>query len=438
MTKKVISAFAKKALICLLAATVAGILLLLAVFALPTEPMLRHVKSTEESRADRAEDSKDNPFRQYIELGRESFTDAIILQNAIERAEGKSIFECAIMVYRHDIQEEFWSPEESLQAVCAGMDTETMYLREYSRYWHGYLVLVKPLLLVLTERQLVIFGGVLQLVLLLVLEIVSIRKKRAGAGIAVLAGWLLMKPVLLAASITMSICWILTLLVLIYMLLHNDRIADRAAYPVLFLLTGLLTAYFDFLTYPVITLGFPLCVYFLLNEETAGTALKKSLGYSTAWGIGYVGIWGMKWVVADLTLHRGTIKDALWTIIGRTEAIGGRPRFNGAAYAIGLNFQEYSHPVFYIIMAVIGVTAIVTVGVACIRRGFAETMRKLLPFAIACIIPFAWITVAQNHSALHARFTFRILSIAFMGIACMGISAFRILHDSKKEERITG
>ena len=64
MTKKVISAFAKKALICLLAATVAGILLLLAVFALPTEPMLRHVKSTEESRADRAEDSKDNPFRQ--------------------------------------------------------------------------------------------------------------------------------------------------------------------------------------------------------------------------------------------------------------------------------------------------------------------------------------------------------------------------------------
>ena len=37
---------------------------------------------------------------------------------------------------------------------------------------------------------------------------------------------------------------------------------------------------------------------------------------------------------------------------------------------------------------------------------------QLLPLVIAAAIPFAWIVAVQHHSALHARFTFRILSVA--------------------------
>ena len=74
------------------------------------------------------------------------------------------------------------------------------------------------------------------------------------------------------------------------------------------------------------------------------------------WGIGCAGMWAAKWVIADLTLHTGTIKDAIWSIIGRTEAIGGRPRMNGGFYVIGRNLHEY--PVYMGIAAGILAAAI--------------------------------------------------------------------------------
>lgn len=432
MTKRELLFFCKRAFVCLLAGTVAGILLLLAAFALPTGPMLQHVKDSAEQMF--GESGGKNAFLQAIEEERESFTDAIILQNAIEQAEGKSIYERAMMAYRHDLEEEAWNPEETLQAICSGADTGQMYLKEYSRYWHGYLIYVKPLLLVFTWKQLLWFGVILQTVLLAAVVGISVWKKKARAGIAVLTGYLLMKPQLMAASITMSCCWLITLFVLIYMLLRNDRLVEKGGYPVLFLLTGMLTSYFDFLTYPAATLGIPLCVSFLLQEsESAKRELQRAAGYSVSWGIGYVGMWGMKWLVADLTLRQGTIKDALWTIIGRTEAIGGRPRMNGASYAIGLNFGEYQQPWhFWFMGAVVMVSAVLFVA-ACVRRGVKETMKRAIPFGAAFLLPFAWITVAQNHSALHARFTFRILAIAFMAVACVGIRSGQKLAEKRHE-----
>lgn len=418
MTKKELFIFCKKAFICLLAGTVAGIFLLLAAFALPTEPMLEHVRASAEQMT-----GGTGIFPQAVEERRETFTDAIILQNAIERAEGKNIYERAVMVYRHDLEEEAWDPEGTLQAICAGADTDGMYLKEYSRYWHGYLVFVKPLLLVFTWKQLLIFGAVLQTVLLAAAAGISIWKKKARVIAAVLAGWVLMKPELMAASITMSVCWLLTLSVLIYMLLCNDRIMEKGRYVFLFLLTGMLTSYLDFLTYPVITLGIPLCVCFLLNGcESAKKELQRAAGYSAGWGIGYAGMWGMKWLVADLTLHQGTIKDAIWTIIGRTEAIGGRPRMNGAFYSIGLNFGEYQQPHFYFMAAAVLASAGLLTA-ACVRCGVRRSLKKAAPFAVVFLIPFAWITVAQNHSAIHTGFTFRILAVALTAVVCAGIRA---------------
>lgn len=109
--------------------------------------------------------------------------------------------------------------------------------------------------------------------------------------------------------------------------------------------------------------------------------IKKLIGFCVSWGIGYAGMWAAKWVIADLTLHTGTIKDAIWSIIGRTEAIGGRPRMNGGVYVIGLNLQEY--PAYMGVAA--GVLAVVAVGliVMMIVTGkWKEAYAQLLPVVI--------------------------------------------------------
>ena len=195
------------------------------------------------------------------------------------------------------------------------------------------------------------------------------------------------------------------------MLLHHDRLHEKGQYPEFFLIVGILTSYFDFLTYPIVTLGIPLCCYFLLETDRLWNNIKRLTGFSVSWAIGYAGMWAAKWVIADLTLHTGTIKDAIWSIIGRTEAIGGRPRMNGGVYVIGLNLQEY--PVYIGIAA--GVLAAIAIGmlVMIIVTGkWKEIFAQLVPVVLTAAIPFVWIIAVQHHSALHARFTFRILSVA--------------------------
>ena len=139
--------------------------------------------------------------------------------------------------------------------------------------------------------------------------------------------------------------------------------------------------------------------------------MKKLIGFGISWAIGYAGMWAAKWVIADLTLHTGTIKDAIWSIIGRTEAIGGRPRMNGGFYVIGLNLQEY--PAYMgIAVALLAAAAVVLLIMAVVTGKWKQEYMQLIPMVIVAAIPFAWIIAVQHHSALHARFTFRILSVA--------------------------
>lgn len=417
----------------LIGSAVLGTLFLTLVFCLPVEPMRKHVSVSVDSIIKDEDQVGDSAFARYIWKQRESYTDAIMVQNAIEKIEGKNVYEHAMWAYHMDVEEEFWTPEESLKILCDGGNTDNMYLHEYSRYWHGYLIYLKPLLLIFSWSQIVIIGIVLQIVLMVIMLAVSIRSGRPGVGIAMLAGFLFMKPVLVLISLTMSVCWIITLAAVLVMLLYHDRIEQKEAYPEVFLMIGILVGYFDFLTYPVVTLGFPLCAYFLIKkEQSLKQNIQKVIGYSGCWGIGYAGMWAMKWLIADITLHTGTIKDALWSIIGRTESIGGRPRMNGGFYVILLNLQEYQWKVYFAAAALLAVLTFVMIIVVRKMISAKQIFTVLIPYAVIFCIPFVWIIAVQHHSALHARFTFRIISVAVLAVCCMGIKLWQTAQEYQK------
>ncbi len=425
----------KHMVILLAGSALLGTLLLVLVFCIPTKGIQRHVAQSVDRILVGEDRLPDNAFLRHILKDKESYTDAIIVQYAFEKIPGKNSYEHAMWAYHHDLEDEIWAAEDSLRAVLNGADTSGMYLREYSRYWHGYLIYVKPLLLIMSWEQLLWLEGIIQALLLLLTAAVSIRKKHYAVLPALLGGMLFMKPELMAVSLTMSVCSLIMLAAVLFMLLREDWLREKKYYPEFFLCVGILTAYFDFLTYPVVTLGIPLCVYFLLSErENVIAALKRIVGYSFCWGVGYAGMWASKWVIADVTLHTGTIKDALWNVLGRTEAIGGRPRMNGGFYVISLNFQEYHsrmYPMLVIVLAVLVLAALVWA--LCKRMPLMAVLETVLPFLVIACIPFAWIVVVQHHSALHARFTFRILGIAAMAACCIVLN----LVKSSKSRKIS-
>lgn len=425
--------YVKHGIILGLGSTLIGVLLLFLIFCLPVDGAREHVfQDVDRMLLSEAQMPKSGVWN-YIHTNRETFTDSIMVQNAIEDIEGKNAYQHAIWAYHWDLGDEVvWNPEETLRTLSRGGDTSQMFLRTYARYWHGYLVYLKPLLMLFGWEQVAILGVVFLVGLLAALAVATVKKKCVGVMVATLVGMLFLKPLLIHASLTMSVCWAITLGALLFMTLCHGWLEEKEYYAEFFLIIGILVAYFDFLTYPIVTLGFPLCAYFLIKKgATVKSLLANLTGFCISWGLGYAGMWAMKWIVSDLTLRTGTIRDAVWAVIGRTEAVGSRTF--GTFYVIDLNLQEYNLPIYTVLAILIAVVSLVLVVLAVWKTGIKKMLPTLLVLAVVACIPFAWIAVVQYHSALHARFTFRIIAVAAMAIGSMGVKAAQELKKMLKK-----
>ena len=78
---------------------------------------------------------------------------------------------------------------------------------------------------------------------------------------------------------------------------------------------GIVVSYFDFLTYPLVTLGVPLCLLLILQADkiTYLQKIKNIISLSIAWVIGYLGMWAMKWMIGSIATH----KNILWMLLNR-------------------------------------------------------------------------------------------------------------------------
>lgn len=417
-----------------------GMLLLVLVYCLPTDLIRRHVEASYANLICGEEEMPRQRILRYIWENKETFTDCIMVQYAFEKIPGRNAFEHAVWAYHSDLSDGVgWYPEKSLGVLLQGEDTSGMYLREYSRYWHGYLVYLKPLLLVFTWGQLLVVQTVLQIALMAAVAAAACRKKHPGAAAAMLAGALFLKLPLIMASLDMSVCWMITLSALLVLLLRQERLEEKGLYSEFFLCVGMMTSYFDFLTYPAVTLGFPLCTLFLIKKrESIRENLKKLIGCPFFWGIGYAGMWASKWLIADLTLHTGTIKNALWTVLGITSGIYGHnfmARVYGGFHAVDLNLQEYEG-LFYRVLLILLAAGILTALARAVYRKvpLLRVLGITAIYTVIAAIPFAWIMAAQYHSALHARFTFRILSVSVMAGFGLTVSLWRQGTDEPGKE----
>lgn len=63
---------------------------------------------------------------------------------------------------------------------------------------------------------------------------------------------------------------------------------------------GISTAYFDFLTYPLVTFGIPMIFCILINEKNTCENWKEMPIMGIHWGIGYLGMWAEKWLIGTV------------------------------------------------------------------------------------------------------------------------------------------
>lgn len=418
MTRKSFGKAGLKCFVCLLLSILAGILLITCVYILPTGRML--------TQADRSLPIFENEGTSFCWAPEErsarldGFTDAIMLQTAVY-VRDENPMKAAMRNDRMEFSEGKLDPAGSLKQYVYG--NRSGYVVSYARYWHGYLLLLKPLLLFFSLSDIRMMNAALQLILAAGVLLLAFRKRGLRLALPMGLALLVINPVSTALSMQFSSIYYLTLLGLLIMLLTESW--DRSWGYLVFLFLGIGTAFFDFLTYPACAVGTCLALQALMSRADGKTRLLKTVGSGAAWAFGYGGMWSGKWLAASLITGNSVMRDAVEQAQYRsggevTAAEGGVSATFGAV--LGRNLGVLANPAAaVIVLALLGLLVWLLVTKRC---RFALERASLPSLAIAFAVPFVWYFLLRNHSLVHCWMTYRNLSAAVFALSgglCFGL-----------------
>lgn len=387
-------------------AAIVGYLLLVLAYCLPVSWMQDNIKESATLIA--RETDADHRYYMADNLN-DLTTDSFMLLAAVHE-DSESPWQAAADIMIDEYQGQM--PQDVLIAEYQdGMEPDSEF--SYGRYWHGYLILLKPILCLFDYGQIRYLMAACQLVLLFL--VLSRVQQRLGMryALALLGAYIVLNPITTMDCMQYNVVALLTLFCLLVLMWRADYwLSHDYQIVLLFCTFGLLTSYFDLLTYPLLTLGLPLLTWVALRLQTASKGhLWPLILNSIAWGVGYGGMWAMKWVYGSLVLGREMFSEALYNIEKRTStSMDGVDDAITYINVLKCNVADVS--VVAILACVVILLIILLYGKG--MRRIAEWKSGWYLLAVA-IYPLLWYAAVKNHSYIHSWFTFRNLAIGVYG-----------------------
>jgi len=331
---------------------------------------------------------KGNAYRQ------DNFTDALILNVAISADSQKPVWSAMNNQFSsHDPDDPIgWLAVCQLAHKVNNMDSPPN--KSYSRYWFGSAAVCKILLIVMTYQQIKWFLYIVSTLLFLIFAVRIVNK----------VGWIKSLPIFLAllfanffvTQFSIQFFPVMAIALIGGIWMSKNGWKAQNSLTVFFFIVGIFTAYFDLLTTPLLTLGFPLIVYLILQGEekkSFGKLFKSMFILCLFWLIGFSCAWSIKWLLVIIFSDSTTLY-AIEAIKWRTDT-GDYTRWG----AIVANVNLLPLVWFNLILSFL------------LLFTFFSFNKKGIPLAIAFLIvgvfPYIWYFVLAGHSYTHGWFTYR-------------------------------
>lgn len=289
----------------------------------------------------------------------------------------------------------------------AGMKSEqpfidALYMLDYERYWHGYMLYMRPLLSLMNYYSIRRVFMALYWILLGLCTLALANRLQSYFAFAFLLAMGVLNTHIIAMSPQYFICFVLAMKASL-LLLYASRKKPLSEKQLLwsFALIGACTSFFDYLTVPTITFGMPAVIYLLASrKQSCEKPFHELLRMGFAWFLGYCLNWIYKWLWATLVLQDDEIG---WAITQSGIRIGKSQAFPALQFkAIGDNFASLLHPLGIVFLAGIALLLIL----ALLRKQKAN-LDLVLCLCLLALLPYAWYAALGNHSEVHSWFTYR-------------------------------
>ncbi len=391
----------------------AGFFLILGVYALPKTRMVNNIERSRELL------ETEGNYRYWaadiLNTQSDNFTDSLMADTAINPGTGNLLYDSMINAYVG--WQDTDNSSEWLLRVAGGEPFYEGYEQVvYGRYWHGYLIWMKPLLMLFNIPEMRLINMGMQLFLLCWVMILLYRELGVFACAGVGMGFFVMNPITMALSFQFSTIYYIILVTLIVMLKYRNWFEQHDAWWAVFVWNGIATAFFDLMTYPLAALGIPLLVYILLKNDTVGKHLWNMIRLSIDWVFGYAGMWVMKWLIGSAFTGYDLVGDGLGAVGLR--ASGEVANINmDYLYVLQQNFNAmFTKPVpLFLVLFIVLILA----GLLRKKASVSVSLSKILPILLIGTYPFVWYYVIRNHSIVHVWFSYRELGIAAAAVCLL-------------------
>ena len=401
------------------AATVAVLfVLLLGACALPAQPVLEHVYDSAQTI------QQEGLYPEYFGFKlfqMDNYTDTIMLFEAAAMGEQDPL--TAMMTATAYNVDNFETMAGDLAVYCertiplATGAQKAVHLVpfSYARYWHGYLIWLRPLLCVMSITGV----RVVQYLVLCALLAVILWQLRRQCGLRAMV-WFAV------SQLAVTVFWVphqvqyFTTFCIAYAgcawVLARPRRAGQLSIALVVL--GTCTAFCDLLVTPIITLGLPVAVWLCCLPQRAASGARQCLpviGGSLCWGAGYAMCWGLKWVLATLITGQDIIGDAIHQAGVRTTA----DTWHGMELSWGNIFRFVGDTLSQrglLWPVVLVVILCIAAFLLCLRN--KEALLRALPIGLTALMAPVWLALLRTHSIQHGWFTWRSLTVSiFAGLA---------------------
>lgn len=316
---------------------------------------------------------------------------------------------------------------------------------EYSRYWHGSQLFIRPLLTVTDISGIRIVLGGLFVALSILLCILLIWKKQYRAAVVYVLAALLVQ----CWMIFFSLEYVFSFLVMAGVCLAAFCLGRKGydsrwewKITVLCAASGAVTCFFDFLTAETITYTVPMVLMLLIRKkeerlEPMAVEVKRLFKWGVSWLFSYGAMFAAKWLLVLATMGKAAFVDALSNAAYRIEGvvtIDGQGLGNVAGpmqRIIGLLLRNLAclFPVGSGISmaAILGLVAGVLFLLLAVFYLFRKEQfdgRFVVLLLLIGLIPYLRFLCLSNHAYIHYFFTYRAQMATIMALA--GILAFSL------------
>lgn len=316
-----------------------------------------------------------------------------------------------------------FSDDSFLQQQIADRSHGILYgamIPEYDRYWHGYSIFLRPLLVFFDLsyiRQILVVCFIILLAVLF-----HLISKHISMVVAILFGFALalVNPPVIMISLQYSNMILLMLAASIVLMILLAKKRPKNEIFIFFAAVGSLTSFFDLLTTPSVTLGIPLLLYvaYRIKHNDKKYIVKDTIYCMVIWGAGYFISWFAKWLIGSLVLSRNIFAEATEKVLFWSSDSSTITSHSVSIISVLHDWIErlviYT-PLFFI--AILGIIYSIIVRLLSKKKFSNLHIPSIISIIIPALIPIAWIAFARQHSFNHQWFSYRHLIILIFGIS---------------------